>query len=108
MEDRIKRISEMEHRYEKLELLYQESDKTLKNIENNLLELQKLTQYYTDEWMDDYNADDNGELPQDLKRGILSEDLIYNQLIEYHELALRLIKTGTKILEIRLNGQNSG
>lgn len=91
----------MEHRYDQLDLLQSETNNVLTSLENQLDELQKLTQYYTNEWMEDHDADNNAVVPSDLKRGILSEDLLYNQLVDYHELALRLIKIGTKILELK-------
>ena len=33
-------------------------------------------------WLSDYEADERGELPKDLKRGVLSEDGLYNLLTE--------------------------
>ena len=39
--------------------------------------------YYTSGlWRDDYEADERGELPPDLKRGVLSQDALYNLLSE--------------------------
>lgn len=44
----------------------------------------ELDDYYgSPEWFDDLNADEQGLLPQDLKRGVLSEDGIYDVLTEY-------------------------
>ncbi len=44
----------------------------------------ELDDYYgSPEWFDDLKADEQGLLPQDLKRGVLSEDGIYNVLTEY-------------------------
>ena len=49
--------------------------------------LYELSAYYeSDLWMEDYEADEAGELPADLKRGVLSEDCLYNLLAEYEEL----------------------
>ena len=40
-----------------------------------------LDAYYTSGlWLEDYEADERGELPSDLKRGILSQDALYNLL----------------------------
>ncbi len=40
-----------------------------------------LLQYYLGgQWLRDYEADERGELPEDLKRGVLSEDGIWNLL----------------------------
>lgn len=44
----------------------------------------ELDDYYgSPEWFDDLKADEQGLLPQGLKRGVLSEDGIYDVLIEY-------------------------
>jgi len=43
--------------------------------------LRILSAYYTSgEWREDYEADERGELPPDLKRGVLSQDALYNLL----------------------------
>ena len=40
--------------------------------------LRILDTYYTyGEWREDYDADERGELPPDLKRGVLSQDALY-------------------------------
>ena len=45
-------------------------------------ELRELEAYYTGPlWKEDYAADEAGLLPKDLKRGVLSQDGIY-QLLE--------------------------
>lgn len=48
----------------------------------------ELEAYYTsDEWKQDFAADEAGLLPKNLKRGVLSEDGIYNLLEEYKEVS---------------------
>ena len=43
--------------------------------------LRILAEYYTsDEWKQDFTDDESGLLPKDLKRGVLSEDGIWNLL----------------------------
>lgn len=50
-----------------------------------------LSSYYeSDLWMKDYEADEAGQLPADLKRGVLSEDGLYNLLAEYGDLISKL------------------
>ena len=34
------------------------------------------------QWLEDYEADERGELPPDLKRGVLSQDALYDLLTE--------------------------
>jgi len=47
----------------------------------------ELEAYYTSsQWMRDYEDDCAGKLPKDLKRGVLSEDAVFNMLLTQHEL----------------------
>ena len=44
---------------------------------------EELLQYYLGgQWLRDYEADERGELPEGLKRGVLSEDGVWNLLNE--------------------------
>ena len=43
----------------------------------------ELRDYYSGgQWLRDYEADERGELPEDLKRGVLSQDGLWNFLEE--------------------------
>lgn len=45
--------------------------------------LQELADYYeTGQWLQDYDCDARGELPTDLKRGVLAQDTLYDLLSE--------------------------
>lgn len=60
-------------------------------LENEMAELEA---YYTGkQWMQDYEDDSAGRLPEGLKRGVLSEDAVYELLSrreELREMARRL------------------
>ena len=59
------------------------------DIEDALLQekIEILIQYYeSEQWKTDYSADERGELPADLKRGVLSEDGVYNLLNDIDSL----------------------
>ena len=48
--------------------------------------LKELIDYYENgQWLADYECDERGELPKDLKRGVLAEDTIYNLIGELGE-----------------------
>lgn len=48
--------------------------------------LEELRRYYEGgQWLLDYQADERGELPRDLKRGVLSQDGVWDLLAEYTE-----------------------
>ena len=50
----------------------------------------------SENWWRDVEADQSGALPEDLKRGVLSEDGIYNALDDYRDLLTCLLKTVEK------------
>ena len=59
----------------------------LDNYEAVQDDIAALEQYYgSEEWKQDYAADEAGLLPADLKRGVLSEDGIWNLLSDVREL----------------------
>lgn len=82
MPDRIRRITEMEQRLNRL-LEWNKGDRTTtKEIIQEDVRL--LDEYYKSPlWRKDFEADEAGELPKDLPRGVLSEDGIYNALENY-------------------------
>lgn len=54
-------------------------------------QIQELDAYYgSEEWRRDFDDDAAGKLPRSLKRGVLSEDGIYNLLAENRELQSRM------------------
>ena len=61
-----------------------------------------LSDYYgSDEWKQDFADDEAGLLPADLKRGVLSEDGIYDVLSDHYALTVRLLDTVSTILKNR-------
>ena len=76
-----KRISEMEAILDTANKKLEAFEKALSELEEYQSEIKRLEAYYTsDDWKKDYALDEAGELPPDLKRGVLSEDGIYNML----------------------------
>ena len=81
----IERIKWMEHRFNNaLVAIMDGSADSLKAIKEEVAELSK---YYGSElWKQDFAADEAGKLPPDLKRGVLSEDGIWNLLFDYGDI----------------------
>ena len=65
-------------------------------------DVKELSAYYeSDEWRDDFEADEARKLPMDLKRGVLSEDGLYDVLSDHYALTVRLLDTVSAILKNR-------
>ncbi len=81
----VERIKWMEQRFNKaLAAIKDESAASLKAVKEDIAELSK---YYDSElWKLDLAADEAGNLPADLERGVLSEDGIWNLLSDYREI----------------------
>lgn len=77
--------------------MYEQASKAITHLSAALDEYEKardkmaaLTEYYDTYWKKDFIADEAGLLPPDLKRGILSEDGLWNLLEDYRELKGRI------------------
>ena len=89
--EQIERIKQMEMRMERAAKAVMELSAALENYEAVQEDISALVQYYGSEaWKQDFAADEAGLLPADLKRGVLSEDGIWNLLSDVSELAKRI------------------
>jgi len=63
----------------------------LDKYEEAKADIAALASYYgSDDWKQDFADDEAGLLPKNLKRGVLSEDGIWNLLEEHRELQERM------------------
>lgn len=84
--DKLKKIKQMEVILNKSLVNSQELIKVLKDTQDLVDDLEKLFSYYdSSEWLEHLKVDEMGEIPQTFPRGVLSEDAIYNVLLEYQE-----------------------
>lgn len=66
--------------------------------------IRELSVYYgSDEWHQDFTDDEQGRLPKDLKRGVLSEDGVWNMLEDSRALNIRMLEVVTDILKLPEN-----
>ena len=85
---RIERITNMESLFDKSEEVVKRLEAAIKDFSEIEHDIAKLEAYYNSpQWRKDFEADEAGKLPQDLKRGVLSEDGIWNLLSNYKELS---------------------
>ena len=81
---RIERIARMEALFDKSTEVVRRLEQTLEDFEALQPDIAELEAYYTSpQWRKDFEADEAGKLPKDLKRGVLSEDGVYDLLTDY-------------------------
>ena len=80
-QEAIERIQEMEAILDRATRVMDELESKLADFEALQPDIKKLEKYYTGKaWKSDFKLDEEGKLPKDLKRGVLSEDGIDNLL----------------------------
>lgn len=73
----IDRVTRMEACFDTLQQAVRRSEEIPAEL------LQRLISYYENgEWLQDYEMDERGLLPKDLKRGILAQDAVYDFLAQ--------------------------
>ena len=100
--EQIERIQHFETLLDRIAPVLENLEEALDAFEGIQEDVKELAAYYEDEdWREDFEADEAGRLPADLKRGVLSEDGIYDVLSGHYALTIRLLDTVSTILKNR-------
>lgn len=79
----IARVKQMEQYMDEVLEVLKNSPELVNENEEIRLKITELENYQeSGQWLLDYECDERGELPPDLKRGVLSEDILYNLLCD--------------------------
>ena len=93
----IARIRAMEQRMNRAAATVKRLSVALDKWETAQDDITALGEYYgSDLWRQDFADDEAGLLPADLKRGVLSEDGLWNLLVDVRELNVLLKVTAKK------------
>lgn len=88
LEERVDRVRKMEQYFDAILDAKGSRPETLLSDPVIKTYLQELQAYYEHgQWLNDYESDERGELPADLKRGVLSQDALYDLFSEMENLA---------------------
>lgn len=94
MKGQIERIKAMEERMDRAWKAVRELQNAIEQFNGVRADVEALSDYYENGcWRQDYEADEAGLLPEDLKRGVLSQDALYDLLAEYGALEGQLRTT---------------
>ena len=77
------RISQMEDRFDEVTRVMAALDEAVSEYADFKSEIKALQDYMeSGQWKEDYEADEAGKIPANVKRGVLSEDGLYDLLEE--------------------------
>ena len=89
--EQIERIKTMEQHLDRASQAVMKLSAALDDYAEAQESIRELEKYYgSDDWKQDFADDEQGLLPQDLKRGVLSEDGIWNVLTDNRDLNTRM------------------
>ncbi|MDO4621272.1 MAG: DUF4298 domain-containing protein, partial [Lachnospiraceae bacterium] len=81
--NRIDRVNHMTLIYEQICAILQSEEDAAEKLQEKKAEIEELTAYYEGPlWLEDFDAEREGLFPQDMNRGILTEDAIYDLLCD--------------------------
>ena len=93
MDNKIKRIRDMESVLDESRAVIDRLSEAMDEYEDIQDRYYELLNYYSNgQWLRDFEDDEAGRLPHDLKRGVLSEDAVYDLITEYANIIYRMKK----------------
>lgn len=96
----INKIKEMEEILNKHSKEIEEFKKALEKFKESQKDYKKLSDYYSSqEYMDDYDGSEKGNIDPKISQGIFSEDLVYDLLGDNYYLAVDMLELATEIIK---------
>ena len=99
-DERIERIKKMEEKLDNVSPKVDAFEKSLNDLNSAFEDIKSLSEYYKIEWKKDYEADEQGKIPKDLKRGVLSQDTLFDLLEKLNEMKNDITQLNNKINEL--------
>jgi hypothetical protein len=95
-----KRVEKMEKSFDACSKASKDLADAIDNYKKVLADFAALSEYYDGgEWKNDYEADEKGLIPASVKRGVLSQDGLYDLLSGNKELTVEMLKLLTQMAE---------
>ena len=96
----VERIETMEANMNEVNAVLAETIKATKKLKRVMKKYDALSKYYSSQdWFDDEQAYSEGKLPEDLRCGVLSEDLPYDVIGDMYYYALSQLEFVTNFLK---------
>ena len=103
--EQIERIRHFEDVFDSVTEAVRRVNDSIDRLEQLAPQIEELNMYYTgSEWKEDFEDDEAGLIPHELKRGVLSEDGVYDLLDELRELKERIPRLAEASPEVPSTG----
>ena len=99
-EDLIERVSTMEKAYDSVTEMVQSLNGSIDKYIELQSKIEMLQRYQeSEQWMQDYEADEGGKIPAYIKRGVLSEDGLYSTLCDVEDVEDRMTRIVADLID---------
>ena len=99
--ERIERITKMESKYDDVKPKIEAFEESLNNMKKVFEDVKILSDYYSNEWKKDFEADEQGKIPKNLKRGVLAEDTLYDFFGDVYKIGEEMKNLSDKIKALK-------
>ena len=99
-DERVERIKKMEEKLDKVTPKINNFENALNDLNSGFEDIKSLSDYYKKEWKEDYEADEQGKIPKEIKRGVLSQDTLYDLLGKLSEMKNDITELSNKISQL--------
>lgn len=100
MKKNYEHITKMENIMVRQETAVKKLEAVLDELDSQQKDYEALNAYYYSEQRSrDLEDEEKHLIPEDMHRGVLSEDEVYNLFLDSHDMALHMIETALKILK---------
>lgn len=99
-EERVRKIEEMEEILDKHSEFLGRFRGMLDEFSDSQQQYNLLKEYYTNgEYLQDIESYDQGDLPQNIKCGVLSEDAVFDLIGDNFQIAVKMLEIATGIIK---------
>ena len=100
-DERVERIKKMEAKLDDVTPKIKAFEDSLENMKKVFEDMKILSDYYSKDWKADYEADEEGKIPKDVKRGVLGQDTLYDLFERYYDIGRDMKELSDKIKSLK-------
>ena len=100
-DETVERVKKMESKLDEVTPKIRAFEESLNNMKKVFEDMKILSDYYSNDWKKDFEADEEGKIPKDVKRGVLGEDTLYNLFEDYYQIAEDMKELSEKIKTLK-------
>jgi len=100
-DETVERVKKMESKLDEVTPKIRAFEESLNNMKQVFEDMKILSDYYSNDWKKDFEADEEGKIPKDVKRGVLGQDTLYDLFERYYDIGRDMKELSDKIKSLK-------